>query len=92
MTPLQKINAIAEAHIKASQTGKFDDPKVKTKQEVIDALLKGKTFSEVLNQIEIRFVSVTSNLYSRMLDYRTGAYVKGVKKGFKVLLLPYLKK
>ena len=36
MTPLQKINAIADAHIKASQTGKFDDPKVKTKQDVKD--------------------------------------------------------
>lgn len=81
-----QVKAIAEAHLKAKIDGKFDNPIVTTKDEVIEALLQGKTFSEVLNQIELRYVSITSNLYARLLDYNTDAYRKGVYKGFKSLL------
>ena len=81
-----QIKAIAEAHIDAKINGTFDNPAVTTKEEVFQSLRDGKTFSEVLRQIEIRYVSITSNLMSSQLNYVTDAYRKGVYKGFKTLL------
>jgi hypothetical protein len=81
-----QIKAIAEAHIQARINGNFDNPIVSTTDEIYQALRDGQTFSEVLRQIEIRFVSITSNLMSSHLGYTTDAYRKGVYKGFKVLL------
>lgn len=80
------IKAIAEAHLKAKETGIFDNPRVSTKEEVIRHLREGKTFSDVLHQIEIRFVSITSLAYDRIFTHQTGAYKKAVYKGFNTLL------
>jgi hypothetical protein len=81
-----QIKAIADAHIQAKSTGTWDNPSVTTKEEVLSLLRDGKTFSEVLRQIEIRYVSITSNLMSSQLGYVSDAYKKGVYKGFKVIL------
>ena len=81
-----EVKAIADAHIEAKKSGKFDDVPVSSKEELIRLLKEGKTFSAVLNEIELRFVSITSNIFARVLDYTTDAYVKSVRKGFKKLL------
>jgi hypothetical protein len=82
----QRTKAIADAHIDAKKIGKFDDPMVKTKQELFAQLLSGKTFSGVVKEIEVRYVSITSNLMSSQLGHVSDAYVKGMYKGFKILL------
>ena len=81
-----QIKAIADAHIQANFTSKWDDPNVTTKEEVLSLLRDGKTFSGVLRQIEIRFVSTTSLIMHSQLGYVSDAYKKAVYKGFKALL------
>jgi hypothetical protein len=80
-----EIKAIADAHIEARSKGIFDNPEVNTKEEILQALRDGKTFSEVLKVIEVRYISITSLLMSSQLDYVSDAYRKGVYKGFKTL-------
>lgn len=84
ITPQAK--AIADAHIRAKQTGQFDNLPVTTKEEVMQALRDGKTFSEVLNQIEMRYCSITSLLMSSHFDYTSQSYKASIYKGFKSLL------
>jgi hypothetical protein len=81
-----QIKAIADAHIEAKLTGTWDNPNANTKGEVLSLLRDGKTFAEVLRQIEIKYVSITSNLMSSQLGYVSDAYRKAVYKGFKVIL------
>jgi hypothetical protein len=81
-----QVKAIADAHINAKQSGQFDNVNVTNKEEVLQALREGKTFSEVLKQIEIRFCSITSILMNNHLDYTSKSYRTSVYKGFKSLL------
>jgi hypothetical protein len=67
----KQAKAIADAHIK---------------EELIEALLSGKTFSELLEEIEMRFTSITSILLSRQLFHQSNNYRSGVYKGFKILI------
>jgi hypothetical protein len=80
-----EIKAIADAHIEAMRKGIFDNPEVTTKEEILQALRDGKTFSQVLKTIEVRYISITSLIMSSQLDYVSDAYRKGVYKGFKTL-------
>lgn len=86
---MQKITketkAIADAHLLAKKTGNFDNPKVTNKGELYLALQQGKTFSQLMDQIEIRFVSVTSLMMAHVLDHNSEAYKKAIYKGFKQL-------
>lgn len=79
-----EIKAIADAHIKAIAESKFDDPVVSSKEELIEALKQGKTFSELINQIETRFISVGSCVLSRF-GHQSDSYRNGIYKGFKQL-------
>lgn len=81
----KQIKAIADAHIAAKASGKFDDIPVATKEEAIFLLLAGKTFSEALRQVEVRYCSIGSIIISE-LDYVSANYRNGVYKGFKALL------
>jgi hypothetical protein len=87
---MQKITketkAIADAHLLAKQTGLFNDPVISNKDELIQALKQGQTFSKLMDEIEIRFVSVTSLIMSRAMDHNSEAYKKSIYKGFKTLL------
>ena len=87
---MQKITKetkmIADAHILAKQTGLFDDTLISSKDELIHALKQGQTFSKLMNQIEIRFVSVTSLIMANGLNHTSETYKKGIYKGFKQLL------
>lgn len=81
-----QIKAIADAHIEARKTGQFDNPRVTTAREVFAQLRAGKTFEEVIKQIEIRYCSIGSILMSTQLSYTSQAYKSSVYKGFKTLL------
>ena len=80
------VKAIADAHIQARQSGIFDNPQVSTKEDVIRELLAGKTFEEVIRQVEIRFASIGSILMSTTLQHTSQSYKASVYKGFKSLL------
>jgi hypothetical protein len=71
------------AHIEARREGSFDNPNVTTHKQVIEALLNGKTIDNVLIMIELRFCNSKS--------VGSLAYVKGVKEGFKRLLINHIK-
>ena len=81
-----QVKAIADAHITARQTGKFDNPTVQTKAELLAELSSGKTFEGVLEQIEIRFASIGSILMSTRLNHVSSSYRSAVYKGFKAIL------
>lgn len=79
-----EVKAIADAHLKAIADGNFDDPIVRTKEELIDALKQGKTFSKLVDQFEARYISIGSSIISR-LGVQSDNYKKGIYKGFKHL-------
>jgi hypothetical protein len=87
---MQKITketkAIAEAHILAKKTGLFNDPVISTKDELIQALKQGQTFSKLMDQIELRFASVTCLIMARAMDHESETYKKAIYKGFKTIL------
>ncbi len=82
----KEIKAIADAHLQARLSGQWDNPVVKTKEEVLALLREGKTFEAVLEQIEIKFASVGSILLNRTFDHTSTNYKSAIYKGFKTLL------
>jgi len=80
--------AIADNYIKARQNNTFTPvtTPLKTKDEVIQGILQGAVYEDVIHQIEIRFCSVTSILMQGQFNYTSNAYKSGVYKGFKALL------
>ena len=85
-----QVKAIADAHIQAELTGKFDDPKASTKEEVIALMKEGKTFSKVMEQIVIGFVPTTSIMIVKLWgngdpNVISRYYRQGVYNGFKKL-------
>lgn len=81
-----QVKAIADAHLKAKVSGMFDNPEITNAQELKDALWAGKTFSGVLEEIEIRYCTTGSMLLGSCLDHTSNNYKSGVYKGFKTLL------
>ena len=82
----KQAKSIADAHIQARINGTFDDPNVSTKDELIQLLKDGKTFSGLLDRIEMKYTSITSILLSRKMFHNSQNYKSGVYKGFKILL------
>jgi hypothetical protein len=82
----KQAKSIADAHIQARINGTFDDPNVSTKDELIQLLNEGKTFSGLLDRIEMKYTSITSILLSRKMFHNSQNYKSGVYKGFKILL------
>jgi len=80
--------AIADNYIKARQNNTFTPvtTPLKTKDEIIQGILQGAVYEDVIYQIEIRFCSVTSILMQGQFNYTSNAYKSGVYKGFKALL------
>ena len=80
--------AIADNYIKARQNNTFTPvtTPLKTKDEIIQGILQGAVYEDVIHQIEIRFCSVTSILMQGQFNYTSNAYKSGVYKGFKALL------
>lgn len=86
ITPVQK--KIADAHIAAHLAKTFSDPVVKDTPQLLDALTSGETFSELYNQIEIRYTSVTGMLMSspNFFGHLSVNYKSGIYNGFKTFL------
>lgn len=82
----KQTKAIADAHMAARQSGKFDDPFVKSKEEVFEYLRNGKTFSEIMRQIEVRYCNFGSIILSDVMHHQSNSYRSNVYKGFKSLL------
>lgn len=80
-----EVKAIADAHIQAKLTGKFDNVFINSREDLLQKMREGYTFSGVIDQIERRFVSITSLIYQSAFDHTTEAYKKAVYKGFKIL-------
>lgn len=77
---------IALAHIDARLSGNFDDPPVNSREELLEQLNQGKTFSQLMEVIELRYTSITSILLANKLFHTSQNYKRGVYKGFKTLL------
>ena len=86
MVTRKQIRQIADAHISSKMSGYYDNPIVTSKKELIAQMLDGKTFSEVVGQIESKYISITSLLIARQFDHITEAYKKQIYKGIKTIL------
>lgn len=82
----KETKAIADAHILARLNKSFNPIPCKTADDVKKALRQGYTFEEVMDEIEIRYCSVTSSILARMLQHDSGNYKAAVYKAFKQLL------
>lgn len=81
----KEVKAIADRHIQAKLTGNFDNVYINSREDLLQKMRDGYTFSGVIDQIEIRFASVTSLILQGSLSHTTEAYKKSVYKGFKIL-------
>lgn len=80
-----EIKRIADAHIQARIDGKFDDPIATTEDEVFAHLRDGKTFSALMEEVELRYAPITAIFLARHLAHQSHSYKSGVYKGFKKL-------
>lgn len=81
----KEVKAIADAHIEARLQCKFDDPHITSRADLMKALLEGKTFEEVIYQIEIKFMPISTIIGARVLGHASQSYKKAVYKGFNEL-------
>lgn len=82
----KETKAIADKYISARQTNVFHPLTATTRSEVIQGIQRGEVYEEVLNQIEVRYCSITSTLIGRQFAHTTKAYRSSIYKGFKALL------
>ena len=82
----KQAKAIADAHIAARLTGNFNPCAFRSTDELKSALRNGYTFSAVMDEIEIRFCSITGAILARTFQYRSAAYKASVYKAFKQIL------
>jgi hypothetical protein len=85
----KKVKAIADAHIEAKITGKFLEQPVTNKAELLQSIVDGYTYKQLLDLVEINYVSITSQMMSSVVGHITDAYKKQVYKGFKEILNEY---
>lgn len=82
-----KIKAVADRHVAARKANKFDNPVVRNRREVVIALYGGKTFENILDQIEITHCNVFAVFLANHLGIFTIWYKIGVYNGFEKLLV-----
>jgi hypothetical protein len=85
----KKVKAIADAHIEAKITGNFSEQHVTNKDELLQSIVDGYTYKQLLNLVEINYVTTTSLMMSSVVGHITDAYRKQVYKGFKEILNEY---
>lgn len=95
---MKKITAkqkqIIDTHLNSAITGNWNHTTLRvgeqplSEQQVIDGLKNGATFEGLHNEVEHRFVSMTSQLMAnpKIFGHITGAYRKDYTKGFKAFL------
>ena len=85
----KQVKAIADAHIEAKITGKFLEQHVTNKDELLKSIIDGYTYKQLLDLVEVNYVTITSQLTSTLLGHVSDAYKKQVYKGFKEILKYY---
>jgi len=85
----KKVKAIADAHIEAKITGKFLEQHVTNKDELLHSIVDGYTYKQLLDLVEVNYVTITSQLTSTLLGHVSDSYKKQVYKGFKEILKDY---
>ena len=85
----KQVKAIADAHIEAKITGKFVGQPVTNKDELLHSIVNGYTYKQLLNLVEINYVTTTSLMMSSVIGHITDAYRKQVYYGFKEILKDY---
>ena len=85
----KQVKAIADAHIEAKITGKFLEQHVTNKDELLQSIVDGYTYKQLLDLVEVNYVTITSQLTSTLLGHVSDAYKKQVYKGFKEILKDY---
>ena len=79
-----QIKAIANAHLEAKKRGQYDNPKVYSNEEALNKMLEGYTFSKVVDEIEIKYMSITTQLMGATLfGHISDGYKRDFYKGFK---------
>ncbi len=81
-----EVKKIADAHIEAKLSGSWNPAPIIDSYDLLEKVKSGYTYQGLLEEIEIRYVSITSLILASALNYRTDAYVKAIYKGFKTLL------
>jgi hypothetical protein len=85
----KKVKAIADAHIEAKITGNFSEQHVTNKDELLQSIVDGYTYKQLLDLVEINYVTTTSLMMSSVVGHVTDAYRKQVQNGFKEILKEY---
>lgn len=85
----KKVKAIADAHIEAKMTGKFLEQNIANKEQLLQSIVDGYTYKQLLDLVEVNYVTITSQLTSTLLGHVSDAYKKQVYKGFKEILKEY---
>lgn len=83
---MKKYIEIANNHINAKINNSFSNPLVNNREEIIHQLKQGETFEKIMDQIEIRFMSITTVIYCRSLGQINETYKKQVRKAFRQLI------
>jgi hypothetical protein len=82
-----EVYKIADAHIKARTEGEWgESPRITNTKELIEKLKEGFLYEQVLEEVEIRFVSTYSLIVVRSMGSVTETYKNSIRKGFRVLL------
>lgn len=84
----KQVKAIADAHIEAKMIGRWIGQDVKNKEELLQSLLIGCTYKQLLDLVEINYVTITSQMLVHV-GYVPDSYKKQVYKGFKEILKDY---
>lgn len=85
----KRVKAIADAHIEAKMTGKFLEQNVANKEQLLQSIVDGYTYKQLLDLVEVNYVTITSQLTSTLLGHVSDSYKKQVYKGFKEILKDY---
>lgn len=82
----KEIKGVADAHIKARMDDRFDDePLIADIQELRRNVLEGRTYSSLMDAIEVKYSTVTSTLMARQFRHASDAYKSAIYKGFREL-------
>jgi len=84
----KKVKAIADAHIEAKMIGRWIGQDVKNEEELLQSLLIGCTYKQLLDLVEINYVTITSQMLISV-GYVPDSYRAQVYKGFKETLKDY---
>jgi len=80
--------AIVDAYLAAKFSGKWDeDCAIKTPADLRKALVEGKVNKTVMEEIELRFTSITSMILASntMFNHLSNSYKAGIRQGFRIL-------